>query len=138
MRSIFKSVLIWFVQQTDCFCLADFVGMTLLACPRTVFLWLPSFGAYRFWLPLAKFLFIVCLSMLFVFYFLPLTNSALPGTANSNKSEPTCFGAEVTYLPKTGLEVLPSTCASAANPFPRCRPLPTWKKVFTSFEAINL
>ena len=87
MRNIFKSVLNWFVQQIDCFCLADFVALTLRACPRTVRLWLPPFGAFCFWLPLAKFLFIVCLPTLFadVFYFV-ITNKLCSGTANSNNS----------------------------------------------------
>ena len=93
---------------------ADFVGMTLLALR---FLRLPSPNCFlRVYLPT---LFAAVLK-----FFLPLTTSAISGTANSNKSAPTRFAAGTIYLRKNGIAVLPITCANAPNPRPRCRPTP--------------
>ena len=96
----------------------EFVGMTLLALrfllPR-VRLRLPSPNCFLK----------VCLPTLFaavLIFFLPLTTSAISGTANSNKSAPTRFAAGTIYLRKNGIALLPITCASASNPRPRCRP----------------
>ena len=86
-------------------CFVDFVGMNLLAL--------------LFPLPLPNCFLRVCLPTLFaaVFkIFLPLTTSAISGTANSNKSAPTRFAAGTIYLRKNGIAVLPITCASAPKP----------------------
>ena len=86
-------------------CFADFVGMTLLSV--------------LFLLPLPNCFLRVCLPTLFaavLIFFLPLTTSAISGTANSNKSAPTRFAAGTIYLRKNGIAVLPITCASAPNP----------------------
>ena len=86
-------------------CLVDFVGMILLA----VLFLLPSPNCF----------FRVCFPTLFAAvlkFFLPLTTSAISGTANSNKSAPTRFAAGTIYLRKNGIAVLPITCASAPNP----------------------
>ena len=94
-------------------CFAVFVGMTLLAL--------------RFLLPSPNCFFRVRFLTLFAAvlnFFLPLTTSAISGTANSNKSAPTRFAAGTIYLRKSGIAVLPITCASAPNPRPRCRPTP--------------
>ena len=94
-------------------CLVDFVGMTLLVV--------------LFLLPPPNCFFRVCFPTLFAAvlkFFLPLTTSAISGTANSNKSAPTRFAAGTIYLRKNGIAVLPITCASAPNPRPRCRPTP--------------
>ena len=83
-------------------CLVDFVGMILLCL-----------------LPLPNCFFRVCFPTLFAAvlnFFLPLTISAISGTANSNKSAPTRFAAGTIYLRKNGNAVLPITCASAPNP----------------------
>ena len=89
-------------------CLVDFVGMILLCL-----------------LPLPKCFFRVCFPTLFAAvlkFFLPLTTSAISGTANSNNSAPTLFAAGTIYLRKNGIEVQPITCASAPNPLPLCLP----------------
>ena len=94
-------------------CLADFVGMILLA----VLFLLPSRNCF----------FRVCFPTLFAAvlkFFLPLTTSAISGTAKSNRPTPTRFAAGTIYLRKNGIAVLPITCASAPNPGPRCRPTP--------------
>ena len=94
-------------------CFADFVGTTLLAL--------------RFLLPLPNCFLKVCPPTLFaavLMFFLPLTTSAISGTANSNKSAPTRFAAGTIYLRKNGIAVLPITCAGAPNPRPRCRLTP--------------
>ena len=94
-------------------CFAVFVGMTLLAL--------------RLLLPLPNCFLRVCLPTLFAAllkFFPPLTTSAISGRAKSNKSEPTHFAAGTVCLRKNGIAVLPITCASAANPRPRCRPTP--------------
>ena len=101
-------------------CFADFAGMILLACrtPMAPFLSL---------LQLPNCFLDVCLSTLFAAVlklFLPLTASAISGTANSNKSVPTRFAAGTIYLRRNGIAVLPITCASAPNPRPHCRPTP--------------
>ena len=101
-------------------CLADFVGMTLLALLfllPPVLLRLPSLNCFLR----------VCLPTFFasvLIFFLPLTTSEISATANSNKSAPTRFAAGTIYLRKNGIAVLPITCASASNPLPRCRPTP--------------
>ena len=95
-------------------CFADFIGMTLL---ELRFLQLPLPNCFlKVSLPT---LFAAVLK-----FFLPLTTSAISGTANSNKSAPTRFAAGTIYLRKKGIAVLPRTCASAPNPRPRCRPTP--------------
>ena len=94
-------------------CFADFVGLTLLAV--------------LFLLPLPKGFLRVCLLPFFAAIlklFLPVTTSAISGTANYNKSAPTGFAAGTIYLRKNGIAVLPKFCASAPNPRPRCRPTP--------------
>ena len=101
-------------------CFADFVGMNLLACRLAIALFL-------FLLPLPNCFLKVCLPTLFAAvlkFFLPVTISAISGTANSNESAPTGFAAGTIYLRKNGIAVLPLTCASAPNPRPRCRPTP--------------
>ena len=95
-------------------CFAGFVGMTLLALR---FLWLPKPNCFLR----------VCLPTLFAAvlkFFLPLTTSAISGTANSNNSAPTRFEAGTIFLRKNGIAVLPITCASAPNHRLRCRPTP--------------
>ena len=94
-------------------CFADFVGRTLLI--------------FRFLLPLPNCFLKVCLLTLFaavLIFFLPLTTSAISGTANYSKSAPTHFAAGTTFLRKKGISVLPITCASASKHRPRCRPTP--------------
>ena len=94
-------------------CFADFVGITLLA----VLFLLPLHGCFLR----------VCLATLsaaVLIFFLPLTTSAISGTATYNKSTPTRFAAGTIYLRKNGIAVLPITCASAPNPRPGCRPTP--------------
>ena len=96
-------------------CFADFVGMTLL---ELRFLLFPLL--LRLLSP--NCLLRVCLPTLFAAvlkFFLPLTTSAISGTANSNKSAPTRFAAGKIYLRKNGIAVLPKTCASEPNPRPR-------------------
>ena len=91
----------------------DFVAKTLLAL--------------RFVLPLPNCFLKVCLPTLFaavLIFFLPLTTSAISGTATSNNSAPTRFAAGTIYLLKNGIAVLQKTCASAPNARPRCRPTP--------------
>ena len=105
-------------------CLADFVGMILLCL-----------------LPLPNCFIRVCFPTLFAAVlkiFLPLTTSAISGTANSNKSAPTRFAAGTIYLRKNGIAVLPITCASAPNPRPRCRPTPLYYGISTCLEATIL
>ena len=83
-------------DRLDCF--VDFLGMTLLAV--------------LFLLPSPNFFFRVCFPTLFAAvskFFLPLTTSAISGTANSNKSAPTRFAAGTIYLRKNGIAVLPIT-----------------------------
>ena len=99
-------------------CFADFVGMTQLELRfllPTVHLRLPS----------PKCSLKVCLATLFAAvlkFFLPLKTSESFGTGNSNKSAPTLFAAGTIFSRKSGIAVLPITCASAPNPRPRCRP----------------
>ena len=99
-------------------CFADFVGMTLLALlfllPPVLLRLLSPNCFLR-----------VCLPTLFAAvlkFFLPLTTSAISGTANSNKSAPTRFAAGTIYLRKIGIAVLPITCARATSPLPLCLP----------------
>ena len=102
-------------------CCADFVGMTLLAL--------------RFLLPLPNCFLKVCLPTLFaaaLIFFLPLTTSAISGTASSNKSACTRFAAGTIYLRKNGIAVLPITCASAPNPRPHYRPTPLKNGIYLS------
>ena len=68
-------------------CVADFVGMTLLAV--------------LFLLTLPNCFLRVCLPTLFAAvlkFFLPLTTSAISGTANSNKSAPSLFAARTIFF----------------------------------------
>ena len=110
-------------------CLVDFVGMILLcllpACLPAVRLRFPSASSLPLALPTALRLpspncfFIVFFPTLFAAvlkFFLPLTTSAISGTANSNKSAPTRFAAGTTYLRKNGIAGLPITCASSKSP----------------------
>ena len=91
-------------------CLADFVGMTLLEL--------------FFLIPLPNCFLNVCLPTLFtaVLKLLPLTKSAISGTANSNKSAPKLFAAGTAHLRKNGNAVLSRTCASEPNRGTHCRP----------------
>ena len=57
------------------------------------------------------------------------------GTANSNMSAPSNFAAGMTYYNKNGNAVVPQTCASAANPLPRCRPKPLKTGISTCRKA---
>ena len=108
-------------------CFADFVGMALLAL---LFLLPPCrtpTAPFPLWLPSPNCFLKICLPTLFaavLIFFLPLTTSAISGTANSNKSAPMRFAAGTIYLRKNGIAVLPITCASAPNPRPRCQPTP--------------
>ena len=93
-------------------CLVDFVGMILLP----VFFLLPSPNCF----------FRVCFPTIFAAVlkiFLPLTASAISGTAKYNKSAPTRFAAGTTYFWKNGIAVLQITCARAPNPLPLCLPI---------------
>ena len=108
-------------------CFADFVGMNLLGCrtPMAPFLFL--LPAVRLRLPSPYCFLKVCLPTLFAVvlkFFLPLTTSAISGTANCNKSAPTRFAAGTIFSRENGIAVLPITCAGAPSPRPRCRPTP--------------
>ena len=99
-------------------CLVDFVGMILLAVFfLPVHLRLPSPCPSCFLRVFFPTLFAAVLK-----FFLPLTTSAISGTANSNMSAPMRFAAGTTYLRKKGIAVLPITCARAPNPLPLCLP----------------
>ena len=103
-------------------CLVDFVGMILvcllpLICLFPVRTPLPSLSPNCFLR--------VCLPTVFAAvlkFFLPLTTSAISGTANSNNSAPTRFAAGTSYLRKNGIAILPTTCARAPKPLPLCLP----------------
>ena len=113
MRNVCKNVS---PRPTDFF--ADIVQMTLIALRFLL-------PAVRVRLPSPNCFLKVCLPTLFaavLLFFLPLTTSAICGTANSYKSAPTRFAAGTIYLRKNGIAILPLTCASATNPRPRCRP----------------
>ena len=89
-------------------CLVNFVGMILFCLLRA-----PSPNCF----------FRVCFPTLLAAvlkFVLPLTTSAISGTANSNKSAPTRFAAGTIYLRTNGIAVLPITCARAPNPLPLC------------------
>ena len=112
-------------------CFADFVGTNLLALRFLLPACLPYASSlpptalFHRWLPSPKCFLRVCLPTLFeavLKFFLPLTNSAISGTANSNKSAPTHFAAGTIFLRKNGIAVLSINCASAPNPRPCCRP----------------
>ena len=110
---------------------ADFVGMTLLAC-RT------PMAPFLFLLPLPNYFLKVYLPTLLAAvlkYFLPLTTSAISGTANSSQSAPTRFAAGTIFLRKKGIAVLPISCASARNHRPRCQPTLLKNGISTSLEA---
>ena len=112
-------------------CLADFVGMILLCLLSPVRLRLPCSNCFLR----------VCFPTLFAAllkFFLPLTTSAISGTANSNKSAPTRFAAGTIYLRKNGIAVLPITCGRAPNPRPRRRPTPLYYGISTCLEATIL
>ena len=97
-------------------CFADFVGMNLLALRFLL-------PAVRLRLPSPNCFLKVCLPTLFAAVlvpFLPLTTSAISGTASCNKSAPPRFAAGTICLRKNGIAVLPITIASAPNPRPRC------------------
>ena len=112
-------------------CLKDFVGMILLcflaACRTPTAPFLPSAcgSLLRLPSPSPNCFFGVFFPTLFAAvlkFFLPLTTSAISGTANSHRSAPMRFAAETTYLRKNGTAVLPITCARAPNPLPLCLP----------------
>ena len=105
-------------------CLVKFVGMILLC------LLPPPNCFFRVFFPT---LFAAVLN-----FFLPLTTSAISGTANSNKSAPTRFAAGTTYLRKNGIAVLPITCARAPNPLPLCLPTALYYGIYTCLEATIL
>ena len=110
-------------------CLVDFVGMICLCL-------LPPLR-----LPSPNCFLSVCLPTLFAAvlkFFLPLTTSAISGTANSNKSAPTRFAAGTRFLRKNGIAVLPITCVRAPNPRPRCRPTALYYGISTCLEATIL
>ena len=110
-------------------CLVDFVGMIL-------FCLLPPLR-----LPSPNCFFRVCFPTLFAAalkFFLPLTTSAVSGTANSNKSAPTRFAAGTIYLRKKGIAVLPITCARAPNHLPLCLPTALKYGISTCLEATIL
>ena len=108
-----------FVEMTlrdQLICFADFAGMTLLAVSIL--------------LPLPNCFLRICLPKLFAAvlkFFLPPTTSSISGSANSNRSAPTCFAlGRYIYAKWKGSSpiAVPTTCASAPNPRPRCRPTP--------------
>ena len=104
-------------------CLADFVGMTLLAL--------------FFLLSLPNCFLRVCLLTLFAAVlklFQPLTTSAISGTANSDKSAPTRFAAGTTSLRSNGRIILLITYG-APNLRPRCRPIELKNEVSTCPKA---
>ena len=122
-------------------CVSDFVGMNLLACLLTQAPFLFLLPAVCLRLPSPNFFLRVCLPTLFAAvlkFFLPLTTSAISGTANSNKSAPTRFAAGTIYLRQNGIAVLPLTYASAPNPRPRSRSTPLKNGISTSLEATTL
>ena len=94
------------------FCLADFVGKTLLA----VFFF--GTATQVFSQSLSSHNLCSCIEFL-----VPVTISAILGAAYSNKSTPTHFAAGTIYLRKNGIAVIPINCASAPNPRPRCQPV---------------
>ena len=106
-------------------CLVDFVGMIRLAVlflpvhllPVRLRLPCPSPYPSCFLRVFFPTLFAAVLK-----FFLPLTTSAISGTANSNMSAPMRFAAGTTYLRKKGIAVLPITYARAPNPLPLCLP----------------
>ena len=100
-------------------CFAYFVGINLLACRTPVAPFLFLLPALRLRLPSPNGFLRVCLPTLLAAvlkFFLPLTTSAIPRTANFNQSAPTRFAAGTMYLRKNGIAVVPITCASAPNP----------------------
>ena len=95
-------------------CFADFVGMNLLALR---FL-LPT-APFRLRLPSPNCFLKVCLPTFFAAvlkFFLPLTTSAISGTANSNKSAPTRFAAGTIYLRKNGIAFPNNLCKCTKSP----------------------
>ena len=125
MRQICKNVS---PRPTGLFCRFFWKDTECLPASRTQapFHLLLSSPIAPFLLPLPNCFIRVCLPTLFAAvlkFFLPLTTSAISGTANSNKSAPTRFAAGALYLTKNGIAVLPITCASVSNPRPR-RPIP--------------
>ena len=108
-------------------CLVDFVGMILLA----VLFLLPSPNCFlRVCFP--------TLSAAVLNFFLPLTTSAISGTAKSNMSAPMRFAAGTTYLRKNGIAVLPISCARAPNPLPLCLPTALYYGISTCLEETIL
>ena len=102
-------------DQLDC--LVDFITMILLCLLPPVRWRFPSHNCF----------FRVRFPTLFAADlkdFLPLITSAISGAANSNMSAPMRFAAGTTYLPRTGISVLPKTSASAPKPLPLCLPTP--------------
>ena len=96
-------------------CLVDFVGMSLHCLLPPKCLWLSSPNCFLR----------VCLPTLFAAvlkFFLPLTTSAISGTANPNKSALRRSAAGTKNLRKKAIEVLAITCARAPNPLPLCLP----------------
>ena len=121
-------------------CFADFIGMTLLACLAYASSLLPM-APFLFLLPLLSCFLRVCLPTPFAAVlklFLPLTTSAISGTANSDNSASSPSAARMIYSRKNGIAVLPITCAGAPKPRTRCRPTPLWNGISTCVEATIL
>ena len=98
-------------------CLVDFVGLILLCLLPPFHLRLPSPNCFfRVYFP-ARF-------AADLNDFQPLKPSTISGAANSNMSAPMRFATGTIYFCKTGIAVLPLTCASAPKPFPLCLPTP--------------
>ena len=104
------------------------------------FSWRDSAGSFfccHYPTAFSEFVFPHSLKLSWVF-FPPLTTSAIPGTVYSNKSALTHFAAGTTFLNKSGVEVFPTTCASAQNPRPLCRPISLMNGISTCLEATIL
>ena len=94
--------------------------------------------ADRFLLPPPSCLFRICVptfSAAALKFCLPLTTSAISGTANPNKSAPICLAAGTTFFFKKGVAVLSIIWARAPNPRPRCLPIPLYYGSSTSLET---
>ena len=106
------------------FCLAYFVGMTLLAA--------------FFLLPLPNCFLRVCLPTLCCCLELLFTTNSLCNFWCSKIQQSTRFTAGARNLRRNGIAGLTITCASAPNPRPRCRPTPLWNGISICLEATNL
>ena len=100
-------------------CFAGFVGLNLLAHRFLLPACRTPTAPFRLWLPSPNCFLRVCLPTLFAAvlkFFLPLTTSAISGTANSNKSAPTRFAAWTIYLRKNGIAVPNNLCKCTESP----------------------